>query len=70
LDAERKLNTHMGTISGTIRPIATDLRPARVANSNDENQLDGAEGQNRTADTVIFSHVLYQLSYLGTRRRA
>ena len=27
----------------------------------------GAEGQNRTADTVIFSHVLYQLSYLGTR---
>ena len=26
---------------------------------------DGAEGRNRTADTVIFSHVLYQLSYLG-----
>ena len=25
----------------------------------------GAQGQNRTADTVIFSHVLYQLSYLG-----
>ena len=29
----------------------------------------GAEGQNRTGDTVIFSHVLYQLSYLGTGRR-
>jgi hypothetical protein len=29
----------------------------------------GAEGQNRTADTVIFSHVLYQLSYLGTGRK-
>jgi hypothetical protein len=28
--------------------------------------MNGAEGQNRTADTVIFSHVLYQLSYLGT----
>jgi hypothetical protein len=27
----------------------------------------GAEGRNRTADTVIFSHVLYQLSYLGNR---
>ena len=27
---------------------------------------DGAQGRNRTADTVIFSHVLYQLSYLGT----
>ena len=28
----------------------------------------GAERQNRTADTVIFSHVLYQLSYLGLAR--
>jgi hypothetical protein len=26
----------------------------------------GAQGRDRTADTVIFSHVLYQLSYLGT----
>jgi hypothetical protein len=25
----------------------------------------GAQGRNRTTDTVIFSHVLYQLSYLG-----
>ncbi len=29
----------------------------------------GAEGQNRTGDTMIFSHVLYRLSYLGTKRR-
>jgi hypothetical protein len=27
--------------------------------------LHGAQGRNRTTDTVIFSHVLYQLSYLG-----
>ncbi len=27
--------------------------------------LDGAEAQNRTADTAVFSRVLYQLSYLG-----
>ena len=27
--------------------------------------LRGAQGRNRTTDTVIFSHVLYQLSYLG-----
>ena len=27
---------------------------------------DGAQGRNRTTDTVIFSHVLYQLSYLGS----
>ena len=26
---------------------------------------DGAEGQNRTGDTTIFSRVLYQLSYLA-----
>lgn len=25
----------------------------------------GARGRNRTADTMIFSHVLYQLSYPG-----
>ena len=27
----------------------------------------GAEDQNRTGDTLIFSQVLYQLSYLGER---
>jgi hypothetical protein len=25
----------------------------------------GAEGRNRTTDTMIFSHLLYRLSYLG-----
>ena len=35
-------------------------------------EVNGAQGRNRTTDTVIFSHVLYQLSYLGAeaRRRA
>ena len=28
--------------------------------------LNGAEGQNRTVDTTIFSRMLYQLSYFGT----
>ena len=28
--------------------------------------MSGAQGRNRTTDTMIFSHVLYQLSYLGT----
>src|SRR5687767_14139954 len=27
--------------------------------------VNGAQGRDRTTDTVIFSHVLYQLSYLG-----
>ena len=26
---------------------------------------ENGQGQNRTADTMIFSHVLYQLSYLA-----
>ena len=34
-------------------------------NSEQEKGLAGGQGQNRTADTVIFSHVLYQLSYLA-----
>ncbi len=28
---------------------------------------DGAQGRNRTTDTAIFSRMLYQLSYLGSR---
>ena len=30
---------------------------------------DGAQGRDRTADTAIFSRMLYQLSYLGMIRR-
>jgi hypothetical protein len=30
-----------------------------------DHPLDGAEGQDRTGDTAIFSRVLYRLSYLG-----
>lgn len=42
--------------------------PALAPEANES----GARGRNRTADTVIFSHVLYQLSYPGRRvgRRA
>jgi uncharacterized protein YbjQ (UPF0145 family) len=35
--------------------------------SSDAQRLDG-EGRNRTGDTTIFSRVLYQLSYLASRR--
>jgi hypothetical protein len=37
--------------------------------SQQESELDGGEGQNRTVDTTIFSRMLYQLSYLATRER-
>ena len=39
-------------------------RRARTT-KNGAGRTDGAQGRNRTTDTVIFSHVLYQLSYLG-----
>ena len=38
--------------------MALNIRPSPL--------LNGAEGQNRTDDTSIFSAVLYQLSYLGS----
>ena len=62
----------------TIKPtVAGSGTPAdAIAASNatpvllsDGANLDGAEGQNRTADTMIFSHVLYRLSYLGPGMR-
>jgi len=61
-DAARRLNALTGTIAGTVgsAKVGTDLRTDELVEKY------GAEGQNRTADTVIFSHVLYQLSYLGT----
>ena len=31
--------------------------------------FNGAQGQNRTADTRIFNPLLYRLSYLGTRQK-
>ena len=48
----------------------------RQTNANEDKEffvsapsdLSGAQGRNRTTDTVIFSHVLYQLSYLGAGR--
>lgn len=32
--------------------------------------MDGGQGQNRTADTGIFSPLLYRLSYLAFEKRA
>jgi integrase len=54
-DAGHKLNDFMGTISGTIGAIRAQVYPARGVNDGVVDQLTGAEGQNRTADTVIFS---------------
>jgi hypothetical protein len=34
----------------------------------DSSDFPSGEGRNRTGDTMIFSHVLYRLSYLAARR--
>ena len=44
---------------------ALPTEPLPLAFIDQAGQCGGAESQNRTGDTVIFSHVLYQLSYLG-----
>lgn len=43
---------------GKKKGLATDWSQAP--------EFNGAEGRNRTADTGIFSPLLYRLSYLGT----
>jgi hypothetical protein len=39
--------------------------PAHQESKIKNQKLIGGQGRNRTSDTVIFSHVLYQLSYLA-----
>ena len=45
---------------------AADQGPWPLQAIDFEGRTYGAQGRNRTTDTMIFSHVLYQLSYLGT----
>ncbi len=48
---------------------ANDLGSMVPGTATGSGQRHGAQGRNRTTDTVIFSHVLYQLSYLGAGAR-
>ena len=52
--------------TGTER--ATKARASEGSLSEAPSAKIGAEDWNRTSDTSIFSAVLYQLSYLGTRQ--
>jgi hypothetical protein len=56
---ERKTGFEPATLALARRCSTTEPLPQTI------NLHDGAEGQNRTADTGIFSPLLYQLSYLG-----
>ncbi len=50
-----------------VRPQPLCGKRKRPANElqTGRKEKGSAEGRNRTGDTMIFSHVLYQLSYLG-----
>ena len=65
-EASRKLQALAGTITGTIGKMDAEALREGIAKSLKGKWLDGGEGQNRTADTTIFSRMLYQLSYLAT----
>lgn len=59
--------------SALIYPSPATLvrKPIGIIQRNYElKKIDGAQGRSRTADTAIFSRMLYQLSYLGPRRSA
>jgi hypothetical protein len=56
---ERKTRLELATSSLARRHSTTELLPLE----------NGAEGQNRTGDTRIFSPLLYLLSYLGNTNR-
>ncbi len=64
--ARRRLETQpLAHSMLTRKELATTPRCERRAKILFYRSLPGAQGRNRTTDTVIFSHVLYQLSYLG-----
>lgn len=48
-------------ISGAVSKMTRGIYGCLLKNTD----FTGAGGQNRTADTVIFSHLLYRLSYPG-----
>ena len=49
------------------RTFAGSESPAGSRGVRECNRGETGQGRSRTADTVIFSHVLYQLSYLPGR---
>lgn len=60
----RKPTNYTGRPRTTLARKPLFFRALRTFENNGE-RGNGAQGRNRTSDTVIFSHVLYQLSYLG-----
>jgi hypothetical protein len=66
-----QLKIRCGCFSCTYR-VSNSAHPPRVAEQSAPNQdralrkrNQNGEARNRTGDTMIFSHVLYRLSYLA-----
>jgi hypothetical protein len=63
----------LGKSGGLPRPSPIERTLERRHAAGDSHlrggEWNGAQGRDRTTDTVIFSHVLYQLSYLGASGR-
>jgi hypothetical protein len=62
---ERKTGFEPATLSLARRCSTAEPLPLVPGRTSSRPAGSGAEGQNRTVDTGIFSAVLYQLSYLG-----
>ena len=56
-------------MSRPMKPRRDGIASVSSGMSECRGKRNGAQGRNRTTDTVIFSHVLYQLSYLGAPER-
>ena len=66
LQARRDSNPQPPVLETGALPI--ELRTSTLLQPIANKQTSG-QGRNRTTDTVIFSHVLYQLSYLAKKIR-
>ncbi len=64
-DCENAGRTLGESLIGALQAHRRKTRPSTGSKPRDFLRKTGGEGQNRTVDTVIFSHVLYQLSYLA-----
>lgn len=65
------MDVQRGSRKWTKMILSSDMLPLqaieilkRSMNCN-QSEGDGARGRNRTTDTMIFNHLLYQLSYPG-----
>ena len=67
----RRVPTSRRRLPGRVEPMGRGRQPRsdELTAIGDRGSSDGGQGQNRTADTAVFSRVLYLLSYLAKPSR-